>query len=215
MKLKVCGMKHNLTEVEQLQPDYLGFIFYEKSPRNIIDVTLSSVERSSKSKYVGVFVNATAEFILEKIEMCNLEVIQLHGDETPEFCKNLKTGLDETHPSIKIWKVFSIKDNFNFKLLADYEAYADAFLFDTKGKDKGGNGYTFDWKVLKDYPSQKPLILSGGIGPEHIDDLKQLLKTDLPIAAIDVNSKFEDTPGLKNIKKLSKFIKEIASLRSK
>lgn len=214
-------MKHNLAEVAQLQPDYLGFIFYDKSPRNaseilVNDDALLSIS-STYSSHVGVFVDATIPFILEKIATFNLEVVQLHGEETVEFCERLKEHIGnlKDRPRISIWKVFGIKNHFNFEILEDFEPYVDAFLFDTKGKDKGGNGYTFNWSVLKEYTSHKPIILSGGIGPEHIENLKLLLKTDLPIVAIDVNSKFEDKPGLKNIKKLSKFIIEVANLQER
>lgn len=215
MKIKVCGMKHNLAEVAQLEPDYLGFILYTKSPRDIskhegLDI---NTHISEKTKRVGVFVKASVEFILDKIESHNLDVIQLHGDENPDFVKGLSHEIsavfDVTKRKIDIWKVFSIKDKFNFADLKPYETYVDAFLFDTKGKEKGGNGFTFDWSVLKDYPSSTPIILSGGIGLEHVEKLQQIQKTKLPIHAIDVNSKFEIKPGLKNIELLKQFIEKL------
>ena len=215
MKLKVCGMKHNLAEVAQLQPDYVGFIFYEKSPRDVTKLSFSDfvipAQAGIHSQRVGVFVNASVEFILENTEAFKLDVIQLHGEETVEFCEALgrhSEFISESHEKklLTIWKVFSIKDSFDFSILKEFEPYVDAFLFDTKGKDKGGNGYTFDWSVLKDYTSAIPFILSGGIGPEHVEDLKALQKTNLPILAIDVNSKFETKPGLKDIEKLRAFI---------
>ncbi|GHC60396.1 phosphoribosylanthranilate isomerase [Ulvibacter litoralis] len=201
LKLKICGIKHNVAEVANLQPDYLGFIFYEGSPRNF---TAQLPELSSKLKKVGVFVNASEAFISEKIKTYQLDVIQLHGEETPEFCKTIKA-----ENNVQVWKVFSVKDAFDFSILTAYEPYADKFLFDTKGKEKGGNGYTFDWTILKDYPSKIPFILSGGIGLEQLDALKEIQKTELPIYAIDVNSKFESQPGLKNIHDLKKFKNEL------
>ena len=203
-------MKHNIAEVAALQPDYLGFIFYDKSPR-FFYVDIPSLPPGIKK--VGVFVDASLEEILEKIKKYDLNVVQLHGDESEDFCEQLNEGLDCTRldkgGTIEIWKVFSIKDKFNFDVLKPFENVVDKFLFDTKGKDKGGNGYTFNWKILKNYPSKKPFILSGGIGLEEIAELKEFLKTDLPIHAIDVNSKFEMEPGLKNIEALKKFKNEL------
>ena len=114
-------------------------------------------------------------------------------------------GVKVLSSAVEIWKVFSIKDTFDFERLTPYEGLVHAFLFDTKGKAKGGNGYTFDWGVLKKYTSETPFILSGGIGLEEIDNIKEILATDLPILALDVNSKFEDRPGLKNVAALQKF----------
>jgi len=195
VKLKICGMKHNIAEVALLQPDYIGFIFYDKSPRNF---TTTPPNLPSSIKRVGVFVNAALEDISEKIKSFHLDVVQLHGDESPEFCQALS--------GVEIWKVFSIKDTFNFNKLTPYETVVDKFLFDTKGKEKGGNGYTFDWSVLKGYSLSTPFILSGGIGPDEIERVQQILKTDLPIYAIDLNSKFEQTPGLKDVNLLTNFM---------
>ena len=215
--LKVCGMKHNTLDVAQLQPDYLGFIFFEKSKRNYDQAAIETLPEGIKK--VGVFVDASIEFVLDKIQQFQFDVIQLHGSETPEYCKTLQNGCliersrdtAEATPSKipEIWKVFSIKDHFDFSVLEAYEAVVDKFLFDTKGKEKGGNGFTFDWSVLQEYPSQKPFILSGGIGLEEIAAVNELKKTTLPLAGIDVNSKFEDEPGLKNIDLLKSLIKEL------
>tara|TARA_R110000765_G_scaffold72675_2_gene141964 strand:- start:15 stop:647 length:633 start_codon:yes stop_codon:yes gene_type:complete len=206
MKLKVCGMKYNPAEVAALQPDYLGFIFYEDSPRHFEgDIP----ELPEKIKKVGVFVDEEMDTILEKVELYDFDVIQLHGNESVEFCRELEQELYNEPHQVEVWKVFGIKDTFDFSILDEYEPYVDKFLFDTKGKAKGGNGYTFDWQILKKYESDKPIILSGGIGLDEIDALKAIFNTDLPIYAVDVNSKFEDKPGLKNVRKLEDFIKEI------
>jgi phosphoribosylanthranilate isomerase len=196
-KIKVCGMKYNTAEVAMLQPDYLGFIFYEKSPRNFEGVI---PKLPNTIKKVGVFVNATKENVIEKIRIYKLNVIQLHGEETPQFCKELKSEVDT-----KIIKVFSVKDAFDFSILEPYEDVVDYYLFDTKGKEKGGNGIIFNWDILKHYPSTKPFILSGGIGSNVIEDLKKFITSSLPLYAIDVNSKFETKPGLKNIDTLKNF----------
>ena len=195
MKLKICGMKYpeNITEVGSLLPDYMGFIFWEKSAR-YFDGIIPELPKSIKK--VGVFVNTSQEEILKKIEKYDLQAIQLHGQESVEFCLNLKA---EIRTEIEIIKVFSVKDDFDFRDLKPFEAVCDYFLFDTKGKLPGGNGTTFDWKVLENYPSTKPFFLSGGIGIQELEAVKEITKTNLPIYAIDVNSKFEIEPGLKNI----------------
>ena len=205
--LKVCGMKHNIAEVAELRPDYLGFIFYEKSPRYFEDKIPSLLLGIKK---VGVFVNASMEEIIEKVEKYNLDIVQLHGDESVEFCEELKQLCQGERSrsfgrDLSVWKVFSIKDEFDFEILKPFENVVDQFLFDTKGTEKGGNGFTFNWEILKKYPSKKPFILSGGIGLEEVDALKKLLKTELPIHAIDVNSKFEIEPGRKDVSRLQKF----------
>ncbi|GGK25816.1 N-(5'-phosphoribosyl)anthranilate isomerase [Yeosuana aromativorans] len=227
MKLKVCGMKYldNIEQVAALHPDYLGFIFYEKSAR-YFDGEIPKISKSIKK--VGVFVNAEINDILEKINAYHLQVVQLHGHESPEYCEKLKRhyeeGNDEVIPSkdtdcfnskkesrndnqLEIIKVFSIKDHFNFDLLEPYESVCDYFLFDTKGKLPGGNGYTFDWTILNKYPSNKPFFLSGGIGLEALENIIQFQKNKASkyCFAIDVNSQFEIEPGLKDIEKLKEF----------
>lgn len=195
MRLKICGMKYpeNILEVGALLPDYMGFIFWEKSAR-YFDGIIPELPKSIKK--VGVFVNAPLNEILEKIKTHDLQAVQLHGDESVEFCESLKKN---TPKLIDVIKVFPILDTFDFGILNSYEKVCDFFLFDTKGKLPGGNGTTFDWKVLEQYPSTKPFFLSGGIGIEELDSINEILKTNLPIYAIDVNSKFEIEPGLKNI----------------
>ncbi len=187
----------NILEVSQLLPDYLGFIFYEKSSR-YFDGEIPEIPNSIKK--VGVFVNATLKEIISKIKKYNLDIIQLHGNETPEYCENLKND------NLEIIKVFSVDDDFNFEELSKYENVCDYFLFDTKGKLHGGNGVTFNWQILEKYKSKKPLILSGGIGIEEIEKIKKL---NLPIYAIDINSKFEIEPGLKNTQLLQQFITQL------
>ena len=198
MKLKICGMKYpdNILEVSQLLPDYMGFIFWEKSSR-FFDGEIPNLPKSIQK--VGVFVNTSFDEIVSKIKKYHLDLIQLHGNESVELCTDLKKE------NIQIIKVFSVNDDFDFNVLEPYEAVCDYFLFDTKGKLPGGNGIVFDWKVLETYPSKKPFFLSGGIGIEEIASVKQLLKTNLPIHAIDINSKFEIEPGLKNIELLKEF----------
>jgi phosphoribosylanthranilate isomerase len=198
MKLKICGMKYpdNILEVGSLLPDYMGFIFWEKSAR-YFDRTMPDLPKSIKK--VGVFVNESTDIILAKAKKYDLKAIQLHGQESVAFCSDLKSKI---HASIEIIKVFSVADDFDFEVLKAFETVCDYFLFDTKGKLPGGNGTTFDWKVLAKYPSEKPFFLSGGIGLEEIKSIQEISKTNLPIYAIDINSKFEIESGLKNIELL-------------
>ncbi len=225
MKIKVCGMKYveNIQQVAELNPDYLGFIFYEKSKRNFEGII---PEFSNSIKKTGVFVNEYIEIVLSLIEEYRLDAIQLHGDESIDYIKELKNQLEksraikiEENRSIKkkknqhyisknqleIIKVFGIKDEFNFDVLQPYLEVVDFFLFDTKGKERGGNGVQFDWSVLENYPYQKPFFLSGGIGLQDIEEVQKITKSNLPIYALDVNSKFEIKPGLKNIEELREF----------
>ena len=202
-KIKICGMKHpeNIREAAALHPDYMGFIFWERSPRFFTGMLPELPETIKKT---GVFVNAPAEKMTFAVQQHRLHALQLHGDESPELCRQLKTYYKE---HVEIIKVFSMKDSFNFKAVTPYEEGCDYFLFDTGGKLPGGNGATFDWTVLNDYPSQKPFFLSGGIGPETVENIKELLKTSLPVYAIDVNSRFEKQPGVKNKELLQHFMK--------
>ncbi len=190
----------NISEVATLQPDYFGFIFHEQSPRNF-ENTIPEISETIKK--VGVFVDEKIEFISRQIVKHQLSVIQLHGHESPEMCQLLKST------NAKVIKVFSIKDEFDFSVLTPYEDVCDYFLFDTKGKLPGGNGYAFNWNVLKQYPSTKPFFLSGGIGLDQIDKLSEFLdsKASTYCYAVDVNSKFEIEPGLKNIEDLKRFKK--------
>jgi len=198
MKLKICGMKYedNIKAVAELQPEYMGFIFYGRSKRNF-DGILPVLPKVIKK--VGVFVDAGLEEINDSIEKFDLQAIQLHGDESPEFCKDLK--------NVEVIKVFTIGKIFDFDVLKYYEDVCDYFLFDTKGKEKGGNGIVFDWNLLENYPSEKPFFLSGGIGLEELESIKNFAKSELSryCYALDVNSKFEDEPGLKQIDKLKYF----------
>jgi len=201
MKLKVCGMKleNNISEISELNPDFMGFIFWPKSKRFFND---KSIRISSKINKVGVFVNQDYDFIIDKINNFKLDFVQLHGEEDYQFCKKIKS-------QCKLIKVFNIGSDFDFEILNSFESVCDYFLFDTKGDSYGGNGIKFDWKLLKNYPSKKPFMLSGGI---DITDFKEILKIKelkIPLIGIDINSKFEFEPGLKNIKKVEELLKKM------
>jgi phosphoribosylanthranilate isomerase len=201
MKLKICGMKYpdNILEVGALLPDYMGFIFWEKSARYFNGQIPELIKTIKKT---GVFVNESVENIIEKIDKHDLQAVQLHGKESVEFCLDLKSKIDF---KIEIIKVFSADENFDFEIIKPFESVCDYFLFDTKGKLPGGNGTTFDWTILKKYNSNKPFFLSGGIGINELKAIEEISKSNLPIYGVDVNSKFELEPGLKNKNLFSNF----------
>jgi phosphoribosylanthranilate isomerase len=229
MKLKVCGMKYteNIQQVAEQQPDYLGFIFYEKSKRNFEGII---PELPKSIKKTGVFVNEYKEILISLVEEYQLDAIQLHGDESVNYVTELKNQLTErralfieenkhikkkknkhliSNEKVEIIKVFGIKDAFNFDVLKPYLDVVDYFLFDTKGKERGGNGTKFDWQVLEKYPFKKPFFLSGGIGLKDVDEVQKIMKSNLPIYALDINSKFESKPGVKKIEELKEFRKNV------
>jgi phosphoribosylanthranilate isomerase len=203
MKIKVCGMKfpENIRQVADLHPDYMGFIFYAKSKRNVADTLDEKLLKNLHSILkVGVFVNEEVDFIVEQADKFGFKFIQLHGDESPEVCSKLKqTGL-------KVIKAFSVDEKFNFSDTQAYKAVCDFFLFDTKGDGYGGTGKKFDWKILQKYDNEIPFFLSGGIDLVQVEDIKNL--RGLNIHALDINSKFEIEPGLKDAEKVKKFIQQ-------
>lgn len=204
MKLKVCGMRdvENITALIELKPDFIGFIFYDKSPRfveNSLNMEYLGKIPSSIKK-VGVFVNATVDYILQTSRKYGLNYAQLHGNETPDFCKNLR------QKGVSIIKAFSVDDNFVFSQLNNYKPHVDFFLFDAKGNNHGGNGVTFDWQILKRYDNQKPYLLAGGLDLDNINLVHEISPKPY---AIDVNSKFELEPGLKDINKISDLIAKL------
>ncbi|RKS03254.1 phosphoribosylanthranilate isomerase [Flavobacterium sp. 102] len=203
-KIKICGMKfpENIMEIAAVQPDYLGFIFYDKSPRNFEN---EIPELKKAIQKVGVFVNATLEYIMEKVHQNNLDLVQLHGEESPELCHLLQQR------KLKVIKSFNVDNQFNFNSLSIYYNYCNYFLFDTKGKLYGGNGTAFDWRILERYYLNKPYFLSGGIGQESLSDLKTFFQKDYAkkCLAIDLNSRFEIEPGLKESIALKTFIQNL------
>lgn len=204
--IKICGMKEpdNIRRVAWLTPMLMGFIFYEKSPRYAGNLDTEVVKGLPKFiKPVGVFVNTDPEEVEETCNKYGITTIQLHGEESPEECRELK------EKGFKVFKAFGIRPPFNWEDLREYEVAVDMFVFDTFCQAKGGSGRKFDWALLDDYPLSTPYLLSGGIGP---DDTDKILKAMRPkMAGIDLNSRFETEPGVKDIHKLTHFI---LSLRS-
>jgi phosphoribosylanthranilate isomerase len=205
MKLKVCGMTDfsQLQTLESLGVDFAGLIFYEGSKRYVGDKLGSqkSEMRNLKIKKVGVFVNATKEKIAEAVKDYSLSYVQLHGDESPEFCKNVVAF-------VSVIKAIRINDEINLeKELEKYEDACDYFLFDTDSKQYGGTGKKFNWKVLQSAKINKPFFLSGGIGSQDLEELNAFQHPML--FAIDVNSKFETSPGVKDLKQVETFFEAI------
>ena len=193
----------NIEALAALTPNYMGFIFWAPSSR-FVDGATPNLPKSIKK--TGVFVDASIDYIETTIKEHQLQAVQLHGKEAPEYCSCVQSL------GIEVIKAFSIKDHFDFTSLDLYENCCDFYLFDTKGELPGGNGYGFDWQLLKEYPSQKPFFLSGGIGLENIKAIWELEKISLPLYAIDVNSTFESAPGVKKIDELTQFKNELYEL---
>ena len=198
MIVKVCGMRdaENIHEVEALGIDLIGFIFWSKSSRYMSE---KPDYLPTKCKRVGVFVDEDIEVVKKIAQDYALDYIQLHGNETPDYCALLKGH--------KLIKAFNIATAEDFVKTKPYEGLVNYFLFDTKGKSVGGNGTKFDWSVLDDYHGTTPFILSGGIGPDDAERVRAFHHPQL--AGIDLNSKFEDAPALKNIQKLKTFLEQL------
>ncbi|MBQ8701594.1 MAG: phosphoribosylanthranilate isomerase [Prevotella sp.] len=209
MIIKVCGMRdaENIREVEALGIDWMGFIFWSKSSRY---VSKRPTYLPQKCKRVGVFVDATVDDILQHISDYRLDIVQLHGSERPEDVRRLRSLCGDSTAIIKAVNIATKDDLMHTK---SYEGVVDYFLFDTKGKSVGGNGEKFDWSVLADYAGNTPFLLSGGIGPDDAARISQTLTLDgFPdekCAGIDLNSRFETAPAIKDINKLDAFIKKI------
>ncbi len=201
LKIKVCGMREagNMCDVASLGIDYMGFIFYGKSPRYVQSVP--KVNLPSGIRKTGVFVNAQFEEIMEKCTLSDLQAVQLHGQEPPSLCARLRNAGQE------VIKVISVADSPDFEHIHRYENDVDFFLLDTKTVHHGGSGRRFDWSLLESYQSGKSFFLSGGIRPGMVSEILAIKHPAL--AGIDLNSGFEDSPGIKSIDSLKKFIDEI------
>lgn len=204
MKIKVCGMKDtdNMSDLWQLPINYMGLIFYSKSPRFADGVDASFLDDMPKDiEKVGVFVNADIDYILDKVKKYKLDMVQLHGRESVPFCEELSK-------SVPIIKVFSVSDKSDLANAKDYEHVSKYFLFDTKTSEHGGSGIKFDWKILDAYQGETPFFLSGGISAEDVEIIKNISHPMLH--GLDLNSRFETSPGMKDVGLLKKFIKEIS-----
>ncbi len=205
LKVKVCGMRdpQNIDEVCKANPDFLGYIFHPKSSRYVGDSPdLSIFTRvPSSTKKVGVFVNEEAEKVIEICKEYKLKVAQLHGKESPDYCRQIREN------GFLVFKAFSLDESFDFNILKDYISVVDYFLFDTKGKLPGGTGVKFNWELLNKYKLENPFFLSGGIGPDDYDGITTLNNKQL--YALDINSGFEIEPALKDAEKVKAFIEKV------
>jgi phosphoribosylanthranilate isomerase len=203
--IKICGMREpeNVLDVAELKPDLIGFIFYPDSPRyaaEILDPEISA-KFPPYIRKVGVFVDADFEEIIGTVRKYSLDIVQLHGDETPDDCRRLReTG-------IQVIKAFYIEENKGFKFCTEFITCTNYFLFDTFTSKYGGSGHKFDWKKLDKYDLGHPFFLSGGIGPRDVNNLLEI--TNSTFYGIDLNSRFEIKPGLKDIETLKKFISDL------
>lgn len=200
--VKVCGMRDadNIRATEKLGIDWLGFIFWPKSSRY---VAAPPAYLPQCAKRIGVFVDASTDDVLQHVADYGLHAIQLHGHESPEYIK----ALSATHHQLSIIKAFNIATPADLEQTKPYKNLVDYFLFDANGKSIGGNGTQFDWTVLKEYHGQTPFLLSGGIGPDDAEHVKAFRHPQL--AGIDLNSRFEVAPALKDIQKLTTFLTQL------
>ncbi len=212
MIIKVCGMREagNILELQELKPDYMGFIFYPHSKRFIGEPDADLLASISPNiKKTGVFVDEAMDQIADQVIKYDLDAVQLHGSETPDFCRSFRKFLQnmQTEKYVEIIKAFGISADFDFSTLAEYEDFADYFLFDTKTADHGGSGLVFDWDILNNYHGKKAYFLSGGLSAENLIRIKEL--KDARLYGVDLNSKFETEPGVKDIANLRVAFEEL------
>ena len=208
MRVKVCGItqEEQLLKLAETGATFAGLIFYPKSPRYVLrQMTTSQIKKENNVNKVGVFVNASVEEVLHMVDECRLHMVQLHGDETPRYCEKIADY-------ISVVKAFRISDSDNIGWrIKDYMEVCDMFMFDTEGAGYGGTGKKFDWGKLHDVAVGKPYFLSGGIEPADVEKLKSfsLLPEAKGLFAIDINSRFEILPGVKDMERIKKFIQQL------
>lgn len=209
MRVKVCGItqEEQLTKLHHIGATFGGLIFYPKSQRYVLrHMTTSQIKKENNINKVGVFVNAAVEEILQMVDECRLHMVQLHGDESPKYCEKIADY-------ISVVKAFRISENDNIGWrIKDYMDVCDMFLFDTEGAGYGGTGKKFNWEKLKEVQVGKPYFLSGGIEPSDVQRLKEFQQQPEAKAlfAIDINSKFEVVPGVKDMEVVKKFITDLS-----
>lgn len=207
MEIKICGMasEPNIREIAGLRPDYIGLIFHAPSPRNAIGLSLGFGTADGVRKgLVGVFVDKTEDEIMDYARQYKLSTVQLHGDESPELCRALRLR------GLKVWKAVGLETVGDFETLTPYADCVDRFVFDSKSPARGGSGLKFDWNLLRFYTFPVDFMLGGGIGPDDAEAIAALSHPRL--AGLDLNSRFEVIPGVKNSNLLKSFINKIRSL---
>lgn len=208
MRVKVCGItqEDQLNDLSESGATFAGLIFYPKSPRYVLrQMTTSQIKKQNNITKVGVFVNASVEEILQMVDECRLHMVQLHGDETPRFCEKIADY-------ISVVKAFRVSETDHIEWrIKDFMEVCDMFMFDTEGVGYGGTGKKFDWQKLHNITIGKPYFLSGGIEPEDVEKLKEFSKRPEAKAlfAIDINTRFEILPGIKNMNEIKKFIQQL------
>ncbi|MEQ8704603.1 MAG: phosphoribosylanthranilate isomerase [Phaeodactylibacter sp.] len=214
MQIKVCGLREpeNILAIARLPVDWLGFIFYAKSPRAVKPELAQWLEKQEEAlagkKRVGVFVNAEIEEVLNAVHDFQLDVVQLHGEESPEYCQLIRNLMESTSMrKAQLMKAFQVGGAFDFNRVYPYAAHCAYVLFDTKGKNYGGNGEQFNWELLQQYQGVTPFWLSGGIGPEDTAAVNAFSHPQW--CGIDLNSKFETAPGLKDPVLLKSFVESV------
>ena len=205
LNIKICGMRdeNNIMQIASFSPNYLGFILYPASPRFVGDAFRMPESLPLSIERVGVFVNETTEKILQKAKILGFDYIQLHGNEPIQQTIALKDA------GLKVIKVFSLDDGFEFSVTKPYVPMVDYFLFDTKGRYFGGNAKTFNWEILKHYDQEIPFFLSGGLSAENVAEVLSL--KDMNLHALDINSGVEETPGVKSIEKLKALLTNLTN----
>jgi phosphoribosylanthranilate isomerase len=210
MRIKVCGMTkpEQVMQLDELGVEFAGFIFYPKSPRYVLSHMSKEQLKKIKGKQinkVGVFVNASTDEVLQMVDDCGLYLVQLHGDESPRYCEKIANY-------VTVIKAFRMREGENIIWRAkDFQDTADMFLFDTEGAGYGGTGKKFNWDILKGETVRKPFFLSGGIQEQDVPLLKEFSKETVAkdLFAVDINSKFEISPGIKNMETVKNFVQAL------
>ena len=208
MRIKVCGMTEpeQVAQLAGLGVSFAGFIFYPKSPRYVFkNMTTTQIRKENSINKVGVFVNSTIEEVLHMVDECRLHMVQLHGDESPKFCEKIADY-------VSVVKAFRLSENDSVEwMIRPYMEMCDMFMFDTMGAGYGGTGKKFDWSVLKNETIGKPFFLSGGIEPGDEEKLREFSVEPVAKAlfAVDINSRFELSPGIKDMEKVKQFTKNL------
>lgn len=211
INVKVCGMTQmsQIQELAETGVQFMGMIYYPKSPRYVYNfLKPENIKAINNINKVGVFVNATADEVIKTIDECRLHMVQLHGDETPKFCEKIADY-------ISVVKAFRISEGDNVRWrIKDYTDVCDMFLFDTDGVGYGGTGKKFSWNILSDVQIKKPYFLSGGIEPSDIDTINDFMQTESAksLFAVDINSKFETSPGIKDMTLVKEFYNNVQKL---
>ena len=206
MLIKICGLSdpESIRQISDLHPSMMGFIFYAPSPRNacaLLPRIMSDIPDDIER--VGVFVDAPVEHIMRTVLRYGLTTIQLHGNESPEICRELRK------PWLKVMKAIGIGENIGLEKLRQYEGSVDRFVFDTATAYHGGSGRKFDWTLLRDYPLTTPFLLSGGIGPDDAEAIREAAASLPMMEGIDINSRFETRPGCKSPELVKAFMKAL------